>query len=102
MAEDKLRKRFKALFRKDNPDKHILAIKDEGSDSPSSSVHSVAPPTCAATSDPSTQPTVEQLTWDAEHVEISLWDKAYDSLRDEKPELISLYEDLLSRVLANG
>ncbi|KAJ5392566.1 NACHT-domain-containing protein [Penicillium cosmopolitanum] len=102
MAEDKLRKRFKALFRKDNPDKHILAIKDEGSDSPSSSVHSVAPPTCAATSDPSTQPTVEQLTWDAEHVEISLWDKAYDSLRDEKPELISLYEDLLSRVLANA
>jgi hypothetical protein len=102
MAEDKIRKRLKALFRKDDPDKYILAIKDERSESRSSSVHSVAPPTCAATSDPSTQPTVDQLTPDVEHVEISLWDKAYDSLRDEKPELVSLYEDLLSRVLAKG
>ncbi|KAJ5939665.1 hypothetical protein N7466_002799 [Penicillium verhagenii] len=30
---------------------------------------------------------------------ISLWDKAYDALKTEQPQLISNYEDLLSRVL---
>jgi hypothetical protein len=29
----------------------------------------------------------------------SLWDEAYDTLNDEKHNLIAKYEDLLSRVL---
>ncbi|KAF7172661.1 hypothetical protein CNMCM5623_004803 [Aspergillus felis] len=32
----------------------------------------------------------------------SLWDEAYDSLKQERPELLSGYEDLLSRVLINA
>ena len=32
----------------------------------------------------------------------ALWDKAYDSLKQEKPKLLCSYEDLLSRVLMNG
>ena len=32
----------------------------------------------------------------------SLWDKAYDTLNDEKHDLITKYEDLLSRVLIRG
>ncbi|RAL17436.1 uncharacterized protein BO97DRAFT_402029 [Aspergillus homomorphus CBS 101889] len=35
----------------------------------------------------------------AEVTSPSLWDNAYDSLRQEKPELLSEYEDLFSRVL---
>jgi DNA/RNA-binding domain of Phe-tRNA-synthetase-like protein len=35
-------------------------------------------------------------------IPMSLWDKAYDSLKQEKPELMSKYEDLLSRVLIRG
>lgn len=32
----------------------------------------------------------------------ALWDKAYDSLKQEKPKLLCRYEDLLSRVLIKG
>ncbi|KAJ5223161.1 uncharacterized protein N7469_009401 [Penicillium citrinum] len=32
----------------------------------------------------------------------ALWDKAYDSLKQEKPKLLCSYEDLLSRVLMNA
>ncbi|GFF54066.1 hypothetical protein IFM51744_08267 [Aspergillus udagawae] len=32
----------------------------------------------------------------------SLWDEAYDSLKQERPELLSAYEDLLSRVLISA
>jgi hypothetical protein len=32
----------------------------------------------------------------------SLWDKAYDALKDEKHDLIAKYENLLSRVLKRG
>lgn len=48
-------------------------------------------------------PTQKQATGiiDAESLP-SLWDKAYDSLQQEKPEVLSVYEDLLSRVLIKG
>ena len=32
----------------------------------------------------------------------SLWDRAYDTLKDEEPDRIAEYEDLLSRVLIRG
>lgn len=39
---------------------------------------------------------------ETESTPASLWDKAYDSLKQEQPELLSEYEDLLSRVLIKG
>jgi hypothetical protein len=102
MAEDKLRRRLKSFFRKDASGKSFLTNKEEESGSPSPSVHSADLPIRTTTSDSRTQPAANQLTPDVEHGEISLWDKAYDSLRNDKPELVSLYEDLLSRVLNNG
>lgn len=32
----------------------------------------------------------------------SLWDRAYDALREEEPKRIADYEDLLSKALARG
>ena len=31
-----------------------------------------------------------------------LWDRAYDTLKKEEPDRITMYEDLLSRVLIRG
>lgn len=49
-------------------------------------------------------PTQKQSTdiIDTESTPAPLWDKAYDSLKQEKPELLYRYEDLLSRVLVKG
>ncbi|KAJ5606119.1 hypothetical protein N7510_008900 [Penicillium lagena] len=49
--------------------------------------------------DPNPTQPLSADTIDAGSTPASLWDKAYDSLKQEKPELVSRYEDLLSRVL---
>ena len=34
--------------------------------------------------------------------DVSLWDRAYDALREEEPDRVATYEQLLSRVLIRG
>lgn len=51
---------------------------------------------------PNTAPEPATEIIESKSTPVSLWDEAYDSLKQEQPELLSKYEDLLSRVLIKG
>lgn len=91
MGEGKLRQRLKKFSRKDvSPNSSLLRVVDNASH------------TSSLSNSTSTHARSASQLSASENSDTTLWDDAYDALKDEKPELISLYEDLLSRVLATG